>query len=315
MEGQMRTLLASREIPHRKVERIEGKTRKSHVMVCDSCPKEGELVDRSDTWLTPQRVLHHFRAKGWGIGRDRTRDTCPSCLAAQREGRREAHMHVDRPVLTLMSTTALEKIATAEAPEVEADALIAEATVLEAEAAALEPPTRSRRGRPNTAHTPIYPPRHEGRQNSPINTRGFTSDRSANRAAQRYLSLSGMDSPTEGLDYSVSEHLGDGWGWDRIEHGARLMPEDTVVAFQPELAVEAPPVVQPEPEPPPDPETERISTLAERKRIRGYLAKHYDEDNERWRGDLSDQRASEDLAMPPAWVMRVLEETFGPDVN
>jgi hypothetical protein len=113
----------------------------------------------------------------------------------------------------------------------------------------------------------------------------------------------------QGLHFAVSERE-DGWGWDRIEREATAMPapEENVVrtTMRPEPVVPRP-IVQARAEAP------RASTLADRKRIREYLEEHYDEDNARWRGDLSDRKAGEALLVPLAWVTRVREEIFGPD--
>ncbi len=62
------------------------------------------------------------------------------------------------------------------------------------------------------------------------------------------------------------------------------------------------------------PET-RTATREDNRRIRDHLDAHYDEEHQRWRGDGSDQKASDAPEVPRLWVSRLREELYGPDRN
>jgi hypothetical protein len=315
----MRTILTSKQMPRRGYKMIDGVRMRGHFMDCDrdGCHIEGFWRDNSATWIVPQKVLSHFRRLGWNIGRDRTRDTCPRCVALSKPPPK-----VERSMITpLMLPPALpappeppeppELEAAAPGPMAEALAPIAEALAApppEPEPATLpglpvgqEPPPPEPQ-RKVKAHTPIF-------AGSKFMTQGFTREENAYSSARNFLRRIGVADPKRDTDFKVFEG-DDGWAWERIR------------------PAESPPIEEKEPtmeEPksngshePPEPvlaDAPRPSTLSERKLIRDYLDQHYDEPNGRWYGDLNDKKAAAKLMMPLAWVADLREHTYGPDVN
>lgn len=58
----------------------------------------------------------------------------------------------------------------------------------------------------------------------------------------------------------------------------------------------------------------RQPSLADRRRIRESVEEHYDEDKQRWDGDMTDAGLAHKLDVPRQWVTMV-REMYGPDVN
>jgi hypothetical protein len=309
----MRSLLASKDIPHRTLEMIGGRVRKVHHIHCSKCDNEGRWTDAADSATTPQKVIERFRRHGWGIGRDRTRDICPSCLAAERV----AHKHFKPKERPLMAEAMLPLSAPAPEPE-PMEALAAHPLALvppepppePTPASAAQPAPAAKLPRKVFAHTPIIPPGVGGRGGKFL-TRGFTREENAYSSARSYLMRTGVAKPVRDQDFRVFELLGDGWGWDLIA---------------PPAAAATPPVQEEKPMSEPDPRPElRVVEPApqadgpnreQRRIIRRYIEESYDQDAQRWRGDLSDEKVGRHFAIPAAWVTQVREDgDYGPDVN
>jgi hypothetical protein len=278
-----------------------------HVMICgrDGCDTRDIWHDRTDTWVTPQRVLMHFRNKGWGIGKDRTHDLCPECIAAQRAMRPlEREKKRERSMVTAAMLPPPSPVA------IPAELL---AEVEPAPAPAPPKPAPPPRLKPRRAHSPIYAPR-EGRKNQPLMTRGFGDVKYAERSAVAFVQRMGVRTPKRGRDFRVFQ-LADGWGWDAIlttKEPSPMTDDSNIVAIRrtPAIREMSTPMTNTN-----DDSGPRASTIAQRREIRDYLDANYDEDNARWRGELSDKKAAEDLSMPRAWITQVRETTYGPDVN
>lgn len=428
----MRTTMSSKEIPHRTYDVHEGVRRKAHVMICgrDGCDNKEVWNDASGTWIVPQKVLAHFRNRGWGIGKDRTHDICPDCLAAERVAKPLKTRPVVSPMLlpppanNVTAEAALEAVlgpmaeALAEhpmAPEPEPipplDELLAEidapaeptphvgpnqgrtringvhahtpalprapprlpgrravdvmtrgfASSWGADQAArsyLErvgvrtaqrdrdyrmyllpdgfawdrltttplplPPEATvwpprdggdrRAGRVIKAHTPVFPlATPTGRRSPGIMTRGFVNPTSARNAARRFLRDRGIAEPKPGLDYRTLK-FEDGWGWDATTTTTTITEEKTM-SLNDRIVTRAVTMSDAAPMPANDDTGPRASTLAQRREIRDYLDANYDDDNGRWRGDLSDRKVAELLGMPRAWITQVRDSVFGPDIN
>lgn len=284
MTQRAELMLSSSQIPEQLTDHSSGLPLLSYRLTCgkDGCENKELWHSPSPGMVKPHRVLTHFQRKGWGIGRDRTRDVCPACLMAEREAKKAERPH---PQLRLLSNWPLEK----SAPKKKA----------------------------LHAHTPASPaaPPPPGMHYRATMTRGFTEGYNATHAAVNYLSRLGIATPKRDRDFRVFK-LADGWGWDRINTPEENQEDQpmTLDSNSVELPVAAaPPAVVVEAihaAPPPQP------TNTERREIRDYLDKHYDEDFSRWRGDLSDQRAAEAMDVPRAWITELrVANGLGPDQN
>jgi hypothetical protein len=58
-----------------------------------------------------------------------------------------------------------------------------------------------------------------------------------------------------------------------------------------------------------------VATIAQKRVIRDFLDTKYDDDNGRWTNDWSDEKAAKQLNMPRAWVTRIREDLYGPDIS
>ena len=273
----MRTLLASKDIPHRKLVMTDGRVRKMHEMECSKCDFVGEWIDPAWHGTIPQKVLNHFRRLGWGIGRDRGQDICPGCMAIERDAR------LQTKVVRMQPDTAQPL-------------------------PSLPPPEGQKTPRRRKAHTPIYAPVIPGKKHQPFYTRGFSNRTHALYSALGYFRQAGVESPKPDRDYRMVE-AADGWGWERVFKPAAETP---------------PPVVEenPMPEPdlrvvPPEPTSQADGPNREQRRIiRRHIEENYDQDAQRWRGDLSDEKVGRHFAIPTAWVTQVREDgDYGPDAN
>jgi hypothetical protein len=168
-----------------------------------------------------------------------------------------------------------------------------------------------RAGRKVTAHAPIYaPPLGPGGRRRAYMTRGFSSNWGAKQSAENYLPRMGVPTPKLDRDYRIYQ-LADGWAWDRILPPTPPDPKETTTMPTDNVT----PIRTPSAPMTNDNDGPRASTLAQRREIRDYLDAHYDEDHQRWRGELNDKQAAEDLSMPRVWVTQVREATYGPDEN
>ena len=152
----------------------------------------------------------------------------------------------------------------------------------------------------------VYPPDNPKvrRRNDALATRGITQTYSAMRLARIYLLHAGQV-PWEGVNWRRWQDPATGlWGWDLIGPAPtptleeeKPMPDD----IRPEASAtdDAPPQ----------------AALMDRRVIRHYLDRNYDEEQARWRGDFCDAKAAKDLGLPTAWIAGVRAESYGPDRN
>lgn len=191
----MHNPLASKDIPHAQYETVEGRRLAKYTLHCgdDGC-------DHTQSWrpedlVTPQQVLSHFRRKGWGIGRDRTRDLCPQCMMAGAVALRRAESQILRSL-----TAELPGLTAARAPE----------------------PPKKRKSYTRTIHSyrPLYlPTSHLNEHGYGYNTRGFLNGpKGVEYGAKSYLRQLGITDPERDKDFVVYR-LADGWAWDPIVSG------------------------------------------------------------------------------------------------
>jgi hypothetical protein len=301
----MRTLLASKDIPHRKLVMTDGRVRKVHEMECSKCDFVGEWVDPAWHGTIPQKVLNHFRRLGWGIGRDRGQDICPGCMAIERDARVQAKVVRMQPDTALVKVDMLPVNNAPRAPPPPID-LMAETPPQPLPS--LPPAEGQKTPRRRKAHTPIYAPVIPGKKHQPFYTRGFSNRTHALYSALGYFRQAGVESPKPDRDYRLVE-AADGWGWERVFKPAAETPPPNIEE-------------NPMPEPdlrvvPPEPTSQADGPNREQRRIiRRHIEENYDQDAQRWRGDLSDEKVGRHFAIPTAWVTQVREDgDYGPDVN
>jgi hypothetical protein len=280
------SLLSSSQIPEQYTDHSTGKPRISYRLRCgiDACGNVGEWASPDGGWTKPHRVLEHFRRRGWGIGRDRAADWCPACLMAKRE----AAKLKPPPQLRMLAN--------------------------------FPPVSKPLAKRRLSAHTPApLPPRVPGRPLRATMTRGFTVIYNAKTAAEHYLTQMGVASPEEGRDFRLIEQA-DGWGWDRIpqeeqpmtpNNGNGAAPPAAAATLLDEIIEDiARDIGVVHAEPPSQ------ATREQRQEVREFIERNYDEDAQRWRGDLSDRKAGEQLDKPRIWITEGREMGgYGPDRN
>lgn len=186
-------MLSSSQIPDQYTDPFVGRLR--YRLVCGKlgCENTESWESPSPGFVRPHRILAHFRRRGWGIGRDRAGDVCPTCLMAERavrNARAAAKLKLVQPELPAMSTT----------------------TVM-----SMPPPAKVALRRVIVSHTPVFMPGFM--DNRHWNTRAFGVEDSAARSASDYLKARGIANPKRGTDFVVRKNPAGGWDWDATVPG------------------------------------------------------------------------------------------------
>ncbi|UTC28175.1 hypothetical protein GURKE_01440 [Brevundimonas phage vB_BpoS-Gurke] len=300
--------------------------RRNHVVAeCSRCPAKAKIpTPKNSGSFAPEMAQRIFRQSGWQMRNNRRKDLCPSC--STEKAARAAKLK-DTPTMKPSAPTLMEeRLKQAQSKSVQ-DKVDKSVTSLKAAAA--------ERPKPALSVVPAATPElsKEVRYKQLCAARGrlagiCSMEKRWNKPLTEEQIAVLRRQPTE----THEEHIA------RLEARRTELQKEhegkEPVCYAPKSKKAAKPAAKPAPKTQSvqpaavattaetvrdlyeAPATPRSRSSKESRMIRDALDVHYDEDRERYQGDMSDRKLAEQLNVPAAWVSELRElNGYGPDRN